>query len=293
MQKSEAIQTSGMQYEEAHMAELVSVEDARLADDALKKMGGWDWGYTDSAGCIHSYAMELDAVLNRLAYCQNSDPARALLTLLIQGRVTASGDFRWRRYQAGREYELQECATDIAVERWAMVKAALAVQAEQNALEGWPLACLNLHFLNLTDVDIAEWQPELNRCSYAMRASDIDLFEATYFEEHFIAEGLMVRPKAVAGDEQSSTVVESEENYLTAPNLELTSVENRGRRPKYDWPAASIAVFGEIHRGDFKPSSQADVERALIAHLSDADGGPSESTVRPFAKLIWEESLKA
>jgi hypothetical protein len=66
-----------------------------------------------------------------------------------------------------------------------------------------------------------------------------------------------------------------------------------GRKPTYDWPAACLAIFGEIHRGDLKPESQADVERALISHLSRGDKQPSESTVRPYAKQIWEESQKA
>lgn len=68
---------------------------------------------------------------------------------------------------------------------------------------------------------------------------------------------------------------------------------NRGRRPKYDWPAASLHIFGLINRGDFKPQCQADIEKALIEHLADGDETPGESTVRPYAKLIWDENLKA
>ena len=67
----------------------------------------------------------------------------------------------------------------------------------------------------------------------------------------------------------------------------------RGRKPSYDWPAASLAIFGLIYRGDLKPESQADIERALLVHLSRGDFSPSESTVRPYAKQIWDEYLKA
>lgn len=80
---------------------------------------------------------------------------------------------------------------------------------------------------------------------------------------------------------------------LASAHHPATEKVKSGRNPKYDWPAACLAVFGEIHRGDLKPESQADVERALISHLSDMDKGPSESTVRPYAKRIWEESQKA
>lgn len=67
----------------------------------------------------------------------------------------------------------------------------------------------------------------------------------------------------------------------------------RGRRPHYDWPAASLAIFGLIYRGDLKPETQADIERALIGHLTKGDNSPSESTVRPFAKQIWDEYSRA
>lgn len=83
-------------------------------------------------------------------------------------------------------------------------------------------------------------------------------------------------------------------------NLGLASADSKqsskaagGRKPTYDWQASSLAVFGHIHRGDFKPENQADIERALIEHLSDGKSEPSQSTVRPYAKLIWEESQKA
>ncbi|MXO57940.1 hypothetical protein GRI89_00055 [Altererythrobacter salegens] len=66
-----------------------------------------------------------------------------------------------------------------------------------------------------------------------------------------------------------------------------------GRRPKYDWPAAIIAVFGQIFRGDLKPENQADVEAALQAHFLTRDSEPAESTLRPYAKLIWDEAQKA
>ena len=83
-------------------------------------------------------------------------------------------------------------------------------------------------------------------------------------------------------------------------NLGLESVDEpakarakSGRKPSYDWPSACLAIFGDIHRGDLKPESQADVERALISHLTVEGKEPSESTVRPYAKKIWEESRKA
>jgi hypothetical protein len=77
------------------------------------------------------------------------------------------------------------------------------------------------------------------------------------------------------------------------PPVEVVSETSRGRRPRYDWPAASVHIFGLINRGDFKPKCQADIEKALIEHLAEGDDAPGESTVRPYAKLIWDENSKA
>jgi hypothetical protein len=67
------------------------------------------------------------------------------------------------------------------------------------------------------------------------------------------------------------------------------SEQKRGRKPQYDWTAASSAVWGSLHRGELIPETQADIELALIEVLTKGDIAPSESTVRPFAKPIWEE----
>src|SRR5690606_18601928 len=67
---------------------------------------------------------------------------------------------------------------------------------------------------------------------------------------------------------------------------------NRGRKPKYDWPAACVAIYGQLERGELIPQVQADIEKALIAHLTHGDNVPTESTVRPSAKLLWEEFKK-
>lgn len=74
---------------------------------------------------------------------------------------------------------------------------------------------------------------------------------------------------------------------------ESGSESRAGRPPTYDWAAASNAVWGEIVRGDLQPKNQAMVEKAFQRHLRKGDLEPSESTVRPYAKLIWDEYQKA
>lgn len=66
----------------------------------------------------------------------------------------------------------------------------------------------------------------------------------------------------------------------------------RGRKPQYDWPAATNAIWGKIFRGELVPESQAAIERAFIAYLAKGDKEPSMGTVRPHARLIWKENQK-
>ena len=77
-----------------------------------------------------------------------------------------------------------------------------------------------------------------------------------------------------------------------AVNTTKEKQKSPGRPARYDWPKTVLAIFGLIHRGELKPTSKADIERELISHLSDENGGPSESTARPYASMIWEEHCK-
>lgn len=66
----------------------------------------------------------------------------------------------------------------------------------------------------------------------------------------------------------------------------------RGRKPYYDWTAAISTIWGRLYRGDLLPQTQADIEIALISTLTKGEKSPNESTVRPYAKPIWEEFQK-
>ncbi|WP_131818609.1 hypothetical protein [Sphingomonas turrisvirgatae] len=71
-----------------------------------------------------------------------------------------------------------------------------------------------------------------------------------------------------------------------------TTETTRGRKPKYDWPAAISACWGRIYRGEPPVANQADVEKLLIEILRAGDDEPGESTVRPYASQIWAEYSK-
>jgi hypothetical protein len=63
----------------------------------------------------------------------------------------------------------------------------------------------------------------------------------------------------------------------------------RGPKPRYDWASAVNTIWARIYDSEFTPTSQADIERALITCLSTGNDGPGESTVRPHAAMIWQK----
>jgi hypothetical protein len=72
------------------------------------------------------------------------------------------------------------------------------------------------------------------------------------------------------------------------PSSQTPDLAKAGRKPSYDWPAATNEIWRRLYGNDLRANCQADIERALITLLSNGDSGPSESTVRPYAKGIWD-----
>jgi hypothetical protein len=66
----------------------------------------------------------------------------------------------------------------------------------------------------------------------------------------------------------------------------------RGRPSTYDWEGLTTAIWGRILRGELIPKNQAQIEVAMLELLAKNNNGPSESTVRPYAKRIWQEFCK-
>lgn len=66
----------------------------------------------------------------------------------------------------------------------------------------------------------------------------------------------------------------------------------RGRRPSYDWPWAVSTIWGRLSRGELIPATQSDIEMAMIDVLKVGNVEPGESTVRPYAKMIFEDYMR-
>ena len=62
-----------------------------------------------------------------------------------------------------------------------------------------------------------------------------------------------------------------------------------GRPPKEWWDDLWCAVWGQIYRGDFKPKSQAEIERAMMDWVLAREESVSESTLKPLARKMFIE----
>ena len=238
--------------------------------------------------------MMFQTALNRLAFDGVEFPATALLALCALGEIEARGDFQWSKLHGGEIFKFDGMNAPIEPLRWQELRKQ-ALKRHQLLEQGkFESATIDLPKTGYTRRPLAEWEPEFNRMAYVRFSGGDEWSNPDYFEEIFSAENLAIFPLALPDGEGGIVGIADEAQEEDSEPQSITNATSQvGRKPKYDWPAATLAVFGRIHRGDFKPQSQADIERALIDHLSEEQGGPSESTVRPYAKLIWLESQKA
>jgi hypothetical protein len=68
-----------------------------------------------------------------------------------------------------------------------------------------------------------------------------------------------------------------------------TSPKNKGGAPRKEWwDDFWIAICGRIYEGDLKPSSQADLERAMLDWASANDHDMSESSAKTAARKLFK-----
>jgi hypothetical protein len=72
------------------------------------------------------------------------------------------------------------------------------------------------------------------------------------------------------------------------PHVQVT--QNKGGRPRKEWwDDLWCAVWGDVYRGDLKPKSQAEIERAMMDWAIAQDESVSESTLKPLARKMFVE----
>ena len=274
------------------MNQALSPEERESADHALSIMKAWQWVRYNPDGEPLASPLDVATAISRLVYHGHANPKSALLTLFCDGAIQANADYRWAKSLNGQDFRLEGNHATIDPMRWSTLRDALKMHKGDYESGEYSEAVVSLQLLDRTDEPVGSWEPIYDRCSYAICSDGIGPYETGYFEETFTAQHICIFPLAIPGpDGEIVGIADRADNRLAKP---ISADEaQRGRKPKYDWPAATLAVFGLIYRGELKPEIQADIERALIDHLSHGDNAPSESTVRPYAKLVWEEYSKA
>ena len=189
---------------------------------------------------------------------------------------------------------MDDSLAPIPIGRWQALANGLAEIEREYRDFPWPLTTVDLEKLGLKDREIAEWRPEHDRFSYAMKSPTSEDTDPAYFEEAYHAWDIAILPLAMPGpDGQIVGDTDQVDQFDTTNDDSRFEGAKRGRRPEYNWLHALNLIWGQIYRGELIPDKQAEIERALQTVLARGDKEPSESTVRPYAKQIWEEFSKA
>jgi hypothetical protein len=72
------------------------------------------------------------------------------------------------------------------------------------------------------------------------------------------------------------------------PVAEVVAPPAKGGQPPIGfWDDLWIEIFGRIYLGDFKPQTQADIEKAMSQWAIDQNQSAGETTIRDCARKLW------
>ncbi|MDF8332015.1 hypothetical protein [Novosphingobium cyanobacteriorum] len=247
------------------------------ADAALNIMRQWWWPSNPERPFAGK--MDLSEALNRLAMDGAASPKSAILALLSRGDLLAEGSFRWRKYQGGEFYYLEEGAALIRANRWQTLQKLIADEWLFLSNDEWPDSQITLEKLEIRETEPYDWQPGQNQFSTALCPPDKSAWDSGYYEEWFSAWDISIWPLFVREDHPEPE---------TEPTEPAITKAKGGRPPAADWELAALEIAGHYYRGDFKPKNIADVGRELASWLGNQDLHPSDSVIRIHAKRIFE-----
>lgn len=259
--------------------------EAETAQAALKTMWKWNWLAYDFNGMPVPSSLDLSLVVNRLAMVGLPRPQSVVLTLLCQGDLLSNGDYKWRKYQSGSHFYLEDVNANLSQRQWRTLKYLISNRERMIEELEWHSDSVDLDRLELKKCDVLEWEFNHNRFTTAVCPPDVAPFDPDYFEEWFSAWDITVKPRYL--QESPSDIEPALADQSN--NTDIPNGTKRGRPVAYDWLEATNSIWAKLYGNELKPNTQADIEKALIQHLRKGDIEPGESTVRPFAKAIWEK----
>lgn len=163
------------------------IGDEESAARAFEMLRHWQWGYYDPDGCWHGRYKTLADVLNRLAFQGHHEPASAILTLLCDGTVNAICNYHWLKYHRSKRYEISEHKETLSPSKWQTLAQMLQEEIRMLDESEWCSPLIDLPKLGVKDCQMVEWEPSLNRCSYAARPPDTSTYDPLYYEESLSA----------------------------------------------------------------------------------------------------------
>ncbi|MCA0911003.1 hypothetical protein [Qipengyuania gaetbuli] len=244
--------------------------------DALAIIEGWGWDHADPRFEFHVPVMvPISEAINRLAMEGHHDPAGAMLMLLGEGKLQATGHYRWKKYLDG--HFAREGTGPIPAHRWVVLRQGCDANKGLRPNEG---------AFQFIDADWnggkeprADWSWQ-NDCFSTAQVSGGDWLDEGYFEESYSVTDIEVRPaEANCGSFQ----IDASEGG--------GAKSNRGGAPaKYDWERAVAAVvFQWADDGSWHPDIQADVKKRLSAWFAEHDQYPSDSLLKERARWLFAE----
>ena len=259
--------------------------EAETAQAALKTMRKWNWLEYDFHGMPVPTSLDLSLVVNRLAMVGLPRPQSVVLTLLCQGDMLSSGDYNWRKYQSGSHFNLEDVNSNLSQRQWITLKNLIFDKERMLEELEWHSDTIDLDRLELKKCDVFQWEFNQNRFTIAVCPPDVAPFDPDYFEEWFSAWDIVVRLRSLQEPDSDVQPVSADQNKT----MDSPVSSKRGRPVAYDWLEATNSIWAKLYGNELKPQTQADIEKALMQHLRRGDIEPGESTVRPFAKAIWEK----
>lgn len=190
-------------------------ETKELAESALAILKGWRWGFIDPDGLRTFQSVELQHALNRLAFCGCDDPAKAILALLCDGKLTALGDYQWLYFRNHTRFAFSGSKEEIDRTKWQKLERYSQEIEWGGEEEDWAQMTVNLDELEVQNEPTAEWKPEFSRCSFAAYSSDTEPYSTSYYEEWFSATGIEI---VLSSDEMAKVIQADLEDEGEASN---------------------------------------------------------------------------
>ncbi|GAA5048328.1 hypothetical protein GCM10023208_05430 [Erythrobacter westpacificensis] len=254
---------------------------------ALTIMRGWAWLSGDPDGNTWPLWKPIGEAINRLAMEGIERPQNVLIELLRDGELVAEGDYRWRKYQWGRHYSVEEVNSPIKKRQWENLANLLEAERQELKMGGFLLDSVELTNLGEASSYPYECEFEFGRFSLSLCPPDTPDTDRAYYEESFSAWDVQVRPANLDFEMEDS----EEES--------ASSRTSRGGRPPAKWwpefaEELALYVYEEgIPEGTGHEGQSAMIDGIFARMAAAGMGEPSRATVQPVINAVLARTRSA